>query len=77
VIESFPDTPTDESPVQAEIRAAWEEYNRVKDKFARDPELNDLTEIQYVTTGQEATDAVKESCSYVRQPDAQRHCDLP
>lgn len=59
VIESFPDTPTDESPVQAEIRAAWESYQRTLDKFARDPELNDLTETQYVTTGQEATDAVQ------------------
>ena len=59
VIESFPDTPTSESPVQAEIRSAWEAYETTMDKFARDPALNDLTEIQYVTTGQEATDAVQ------------------
>ena len=58
-VEWFPDTPTTESPVQAEIRSAWEAYETTMDKFARDPELNDLTEIQYVTTGQEATDAVQ------------------
>ncbi|NHB86162.1 hypothetical protein G7085_21005 [Tessaracoccus sp. HDW20] len=29
------------------------------DKFLRDPELKDLTELQHVTTGQAATDVVE------------------
>lgn len=59
-VDWFPDEAgEDESDVQAEIRAGWENYERVMDKFVRDPEMNDLTEIQHVTTGQEATDAVQ------------------
>ena len=54
----FPDQPAGESGVQAEIRAAWETHEITMDKFARNPDLTDLTEIQLVSTGQEATDSV-------------------
>lgn len=54
----FPDQPAGESRVQAEIRAAWETHEITMDKFARNPDLTDLTEIQLVSTGQEATDSV-------------------
>lgn len=57
-IESFPDDTTGDSPAQAEVRAGWQKFESTIDKYARDPELNDLTEIQHVTTGQEATDSV-------------------
>lgn len=55
----FPDQPTDETDVQTDVREGWEAYERVMDKYVRDPELNDLTEINHVTTGQESTDAVQ------------------
>lgn len=50
-IQSFPPAPEGESDEIAAIREGWEEYNRVKEKFAKDPTLKDLTETQYVTTG--------------------------
>ncbi len=55
----FPDQPAGESGVQAEIRDAWETHEITMDKFTRNPDLIDLTEIQLVSTGQEATDAVQ------------------
>lgn len=58
VSQWFPDQPAGESGVQAEIRAAWETHEITMDEFARNPDLTDLTEIQLVSTGQEATDSV-------------------
>ena len=57
-VESFPDDPSGDSAAQAEVRAGWQEFERVIDKVVRDPDLKDLTETQYVTTGQEADDVV-------------------
>ena len=57
-VESFPDDVAGDSAVQTEIRAGWQNYYTVLDKFLRDPELKDLTELQYVSTGQAATDVV-------------------
>lgn len=74
-VESFPDDVTGDSPAQAEVRAGWQAYINVTDKFARDPELNDLTEIQYVTTGQLATDAVA-SIMRLRENNLMRKGDL-
>lgn len=58
-VDSFPDDTSGDTPEQAEIRAGWENYYRTVDKFLRDPELNDLTETQHVTTGQAATDVIR------------------
>ena len=73
-IDSFPDDVAGDSAVQAEIRTGWQNYYTVLDKFLRDPDLKDLTELQHVTTGQEATDIVGVVVSYrdsnlVRQGD--------
>ncbi len=55
----FPDDVTSDTADQAEIRAGWEAYVRVGDKFARDPSLKDLSETQHVTTGQASVDLVQ------------------
>ena len=51
--QSFPPPPQGETEEQAAIRQGWEAYNHTLDKFLRDPSLTDLTETQYVTTGEE------------------------
>ena len=56
-VESFPPAPATESPEQAEIRAAWMDYWGAFDRFARDPDLSDLSDTQRVTTG-EAQDTI-------------------
>lgn len=73
-IESFPDDVTGDSPGQAAVREGWQKYESTVDRFTRDPELNDLTEIQYVTTGQESTDAVQ-SITRLRQNNLMRKGD--
>ncbi len=51
---SFPaDLPTDDAE-SAAIIEGWQAYWRVYEKFSADPSLTDLTETQYVTTGEEA-----------------------
>ena len=50
-VESFPPAPASESAEQAAIRAAWMEYWRIHHKFTSDPTLSDLSETQYITTG--------------------------
>ena len=56
---TFPSYPADlptEDPETAAIIKGWQEYWRVYEKFAADPlGSKDLTETQYVTTGEEAT----------------------
>lgn len=74
-IESFPDDTSGDSPAQAEVRAGWQAYINVTDKFARDPELKDLTEIQHVTTGQQSTDAVA-GIMRLRENNLRREGDL-
>lgn len=56
MLPSFPaDLPTADSEEAAVIHG-WQEYWRVYEKFAADPVgFSDLTETQYVTTGDEAT----------------------
>lgn len=54
-VESFPPPPADESEERASIREGWEEYQRVFYEFAADPTVDDWTETQYVTTGQESS----------------------
>lgn len=51
---SFPaDLPTGDAE-SAAIIEGWKAYWRVYEKFTADPSLTDLTETQYVTTGEEA-----------------------
>ncbi|WP_040282501.1 hypothetical protein [Tessaracoccus massiliensis] len=54
VFQSYPaDLPT-EDPESAAIIAAWQEYQRVMDKYLADPDgYTDFTETQNVTTGEE------------------------
>ncbi|MDF1487153.1 hypothetical protein [Tessaracoccus caeni] len=58
-MESFPDDTSGDTPEQAEIRAGWQAYHQTLDKFAKDPTLMDLSEIQLVTVGQEAVEIVR------------------
>lgn len=57
--ESFPTPPTAAGEEELAIRQALMDYYAVMDKFAADPTLTDLTETQYVTTGEEAGMIVK------------------
>lgn len=53
---SYPVTLPTEDPVTAAVIHGWQEYQRVYEKFGSDPlGTQDLTETQYVTTGEEAT----------------------
>lgn len=56
---TFPSYPADlptEDPETAAIIKGWQEYWRVYEKYAADPRGDlDLTETQYVTTGEEST----------------------
>ncbi len=62
---SFPaDLPTGD-PESAAIIEGWQAYWRVYEKFAADPSLTDLTETQYVTTGEEAN-GILEAIAEVR-----------
>lgn len=63
--ESFPPPPATESPEQAAIRAAWMRYWEVYDKFAADPGLEDVTETQLVTTGEESV-VIRQSLQQLR-----------
>ena len=65
-VESFPPAPATESAEQAAIRAAWMEYWRVYEKFAADPSLTDLTELQNLTDGEESS-AVMSSIQSLRE----------
>lgn len=58
--QSFPPPPPNETDEQAAIREGWEAYNHTLDKFLRDPTLTDLTETQYVTTGDESIRIIDE-----------------
>lgn len=58
--QSFPPPPPNETDEQAAIREGWEAYNHTLDKFLRDPNLTDLTETQYVTTGDESIRIIDE-----------------
>lgn len=53
-VASYPDSLPTDDPEKAAVIAGWQEYWRVYEKFAADPSLTDLTETQYVTTGEEA-----------------------
>lgn len=61
---AFPSYPADlptEDPETAAIIKGWQEYWRVYEKFAADPlGSKDLTETQYVTTGEESTGIVED-----------------
>lgn len=51
---SFPAELTTADVESAAIIEGWQAYWRVYEKFSADPSLTDLTETQYVTTGEEA-----------------------
>lgn len=53
-VASFPDSLPTDDPEKAAVIAGWQEYWRVYEKYAADPTLTDLTETQYVTTGEAA-----------------------
>lgn len=63
--QSFPPPDPDQSDEQRAIREGWEAYKRVLEKYARDPDLTDWTETQYVTTGEESFNVI-ESIAYLR-----------
>ncbi|WGT46641.1 hypothetical protein [Tessaracoccus lacteus] len=67
VIPTYPsDLPT-ESAEEAAIIAGWQEYWRVFEKFAADPNgFTDFTETQYVTTDEESV-GILESISSMRE----------
>lgn len=54
-VASYPASLPTDDPEKAAVIAGWQEYWRVYEKYAADPSLKDLTETQYVTTGEEAT----------------------
>lgn len=66
VFESFPSV-VGESGDRAAVRAGWLEYWRVYDKFTRDPTLTDLSETQYVTTGEMSSVIVRAIRTYREQ----------
>lgn len=56
----FPNPPEDESPEVAEIREAWMAYERLIDRYYRDPEFTDLNALNGVATGEELNVATRE-----------------
>lgn len=50
---TFPSPPEGEAPEVAEIRAAWERYEVLVDRFYRDPDFNDLNALNDVAVGSE------------------------
>lgn len=57
---SFPDPPEGEEPEIAEIRAAWQRYQELIDRYYRDPEFNDLDAPHDLVSGEELNALTKE-----------------
>lgn len=58
-IESFPPPPEGETEEQAAIREGWEAYRTTDDRYAKDPDLNDWSDMESVTTGIEAQRSIE------------------
>jgi len=56
---TFPSPPEGEAPEVAEIRAAWERYEVLVDRFYRDPDFNDLNALNDVAVGDELNAATQ------------------
>ena len=66
-IKAFPPPSDGEDPEKTAIRQGWEQYKIVYDKYARDPNLTDFTEIQQVTTGFWSNGVLQSIRSFRRQ----------
>lgn len=57
-VESFPPAPATETPEQAEVRAAWMNYNTQFSRYAATPELSDLTDLTELVTDVELPETI-------------------